>query len=237
MFLLGSYRYERCMKLCTMEIGGHVGSDWDLLETITGAARAREIVGLNIPFARLFQIAIEDSYCEITLEFLTSFIYEPHPDDYVEDPDHPTHEITFCLVGQEFQTSLRDFAVHSGLYTLAELDTNIYIQGVRALDRHYLITFWMPIARVPFGKSSQKATAIKNPLYRYLHCIIGSSIVPRFHNRDKVNLGDLLLYTAYCGASRVRYLRAWRSTLLAHIIGSSARGTTAGLTLPLSRAY
>ncbi|MFS7964341.1 hypothetical protein Hanom_Chr08g00749111 [Helianthus anomalus] len=50
----------------------------------------------------------------------------PHPDDYVEDSDHLVHEITFRLASQEFGISLRDFVVHSGLYTQAELDTDIY---------------------------------------------------------------------------------------------------------------
>ncbi|MFS7958173.1 hypothetical protein Hanom_Chr07g00675081 [Helianthus anomalus] len=57
-FLLGSDRHERYAKLRTMEIGGHVGIDWDLLETVTEAAR--EIVGLDTPFAHLFQITTED---------------------------------------------------------------------------------------------------------------------------------------------------------------------------------
>ncbi|MFS7994560.1 hypothetical protein Hanom_Chr12g01107491 [Helianthus anomalus] len=36
-------------------------------------------------------------------------------------------------------------------------------KGVRALDRQTLICCWMAIARVPFGKSSQKATSSKTP--------------------------------------------------------------------------
>ncbi|MFS7927232.1 hypothetical protein Hanom_Chr04g00306561 [Helianthus anomalus] len=114
-FSLVSDRHERCAKLRTMEIGGHVGIYWELLETVDEAARAREIVGLDTPFACLFQIAMEYSYREITIGFLSSFIYAPHPGDYVEDSDHPVHEITFHLVGQELRMSLRDFVVHSGL--------------------------------------------------------------------------------------------------------------------------
>ncbi|MFS7934718.1 hypothetical protein Hanom_Chr05g00395021 [Helianthus anomalus] len=50
-FPLGSIRHERCMKLCTMEIGGHMGIDRELLETKTEAATMREIVGLDTPGA------------------------------------------------------------------------------------------------------------------------------------------------------------------------------------------
>ncbi|MFS7926676.1 hypothetical protein Hanom_Chr04g00299881 [Helianthus anomalus] len=113
------------------------------------AARAREIIGLDTPFTRLFHTALEDSYREIT--------------DYVEDPDHVVHEITFRLAGQEFGMSPRDFAIHSGLYTEAELETDVYTQGIKALNMQTLISFWMAIARVPFGKSSQKATDTRDP--------------------------------------------------------------------------
>ncbi|KAJ0800849.1 hypothetical protein HanPI659440_Chr03g0110011 [Helianthus annuus] len=101
-FLLGSIRHERCAKLCTMEIGGHVEIDWEVIETLTKDGRARDIVGLDTPFACLFQITTEDSYRGLTIEFLSSFIYKPHPDDYVEDPKHLVHEIFFHLVSHEF---------------------------------------------------------------------------------------------------------------------------------------
>ncbi|MFS8001315.1 hypothetical protein Hanom_Chr13g01188901 [Helianthus anomalus] len=93
----------------------------------------------------------------------------------------------------------------------------------------------MVIARVPFGKSSQKATTIRDPLYRYLHRIIESSIVPRFHSWDKVNM-TFSFYAACCGTIRARSLRARRSSLLSLIIGSSTVGSTFGPTLPRSRA-
>ncbi|MFS7961709.1 hypothetical protein Hanom_Chr08g00718301 [Helianthus anomalus] len=111
-----------------------MGIDWEILKSVTEVARAREIAGLDTSFARLLQITMEDSYREITFEFLSSSIYLPHPDDYVEDPDHLVHEITFRLADQEFQTSLRDFVVHSGLYTHAELDTDIYTQGHKGFE-------------------------------------------------------------------------------------------------------
>ncbi|MFS7977810.1 hypothetical protein Hanom_Chr10g00908371 [Helianthus anomalus] len=66
----------------------------------------------------------------------------------------------------------------------------VYMQGVRTLDRQTLISFWFAIATVAFGQSSQKATAIRDHLYRYIHRIIACSIMPRYHSRDKVNMGD-----------------------------------------------
>ncbi|MFS8023154.1 hypothetical protein Hanom_Chr16g01448121 [Helianthus anomalus] len=208
MLPLASDRHERCAKLCTMEIGGHVGIYWELLKTVDETAWAREIVGFDTPFARLFHTVIEDLYREITVKFLSSFIYGPHPNDYVEDLDHVVHEITFRLAGQEFGMSLRVFVGHSGLYTHAELDTYIYTQGVRALDRQTLVSFWMATTRVPFGKSSLKATAIKDPLYRYLHRIIGSSIVPGFTAGTRSIWVTFSFCTSCCGPSRAHSLRA-----------------------------
>ncbi|MFS7937490.1 hypothetical protein Hanom_Chr05g00428171 [Helianthus anomalus] len=81
-----------------------MGIDWEFLESVDKAARAGEIVGLETPFARLFQIATKDSYRVIAVEFLSSFIYAPHPEDNVEDPDHPVHEITFLLIMWRIRT-------------------------------------------------------------------------------------------------------------------------------------
>ncbi|KAL9999992.1 hypothetical protein Hdeb2414_s0451g00896671 [Helianthus debilis subsp. tardiflorus] len=64
------------------------------------------------------------------------------------------------------------------------------------MDRQTLISFWRAISRVPFGKSWQKATTIIDPLYRYLHQVIASTIVPRGSSKEKVNLSDL--FFLYC---------------------------------------
>ncbi|KAJ0764809.1 hypothetical protein HanPI659440_Chr08g0296341 [Helianthus annuus] len=69
---------------------------------------------------------MEDSYPELTVEFLSTFTYAPHPADYVEDPNFPVQEVTFRLAGQQFQMSVREFAVLTCLYTEPELDTDLY---------------------------------------------------------------------------------------------------------------
>ncbi|MFS7977688.1 hypothetical protein Hanom_Chr10g00906981 [Helianthus anomalus] len=71
-----------------------------------------------------------------------------------------------------------------------------------------LISFWMTIARVPFGKSSQKATAIRDPLYRSLQYIIGSSIVPRYLSGTRSTWVTFSFSAAYCGLIRARSLSA-----------------------------
>ncbi|KAF5808039.1 hypothetical protein HanXRQr2_Chr04g0140881 [Helianthus annuus] len=195
-FPVGSRARGRCARLRTIPIGEHVGIDWELLATVGEIERAREIVGLDTPWSRLFQLAMEDSYPELTYEFCSTFTYAPHPADYVEDPLFPVHEVTFRLAGQQFEMSVREFAVHTGLYTEPELDTDLYTQAVTMMDRQTLISFWRAISRVPFGKSWQKATTIVDPLYRYLHQVIASTIVPRGSSKEKVNLSDL--FFLYC---------------------------------------
>ncbi|KAF5814804.1 hypothetical protein HanXRQr2_Chr03g0115241 [Helianthus annuus] len=195
-FPQGSRARGRCARLHTIEIGEHVGIDWELLTTLGEVERARDIVGLDTPWSRLFELAMEDSYPELTIEFLSTFTYAPHPADYMEDPNFPVHEVTFRLAGQEFQMSVREFAVVTGLYTEPELDTDLYTQAVTMMDRQTLISFWRAISRAPFGKSWQKATTIRDPLYRYLHHVIASTIVPRGSSKEKVNLSDL--FFLYC---------------------------------------
>ncbi|KAJ0495393.1 hypothetical protein HanIR_Chr12g0608291 [Helianthus annuus] len=195
-FPMGSRARGRCARLRTIEIGEHVGIDWELLSTVGEVERARDIVGLDTPWSRLFELAMEDSYPELTVEFLSTFTYAPHPADYVEDPAFPVHEVTFRLAGQEFEMSVREFAVHTGLYTEPELDTDLYTQAVTMMDRQTLISFWRAISRAPFGKSWQKATTIRDPLYRYLHHVIASTIVSRGSSKEKVNLSDL--FFLYC---------------------------------------
>ncbi|KAM0039892.1 hypothetical protein Hdeb2414_s0012g00387311 [Helianthus debilis subsp. tardiflorus] len=121
----GSPMAERCDRLLTMQLGGHLGI-MGLLETVGEDARARDIVGLDTLFSRLFPLAMEDTYREITVEFLSSFTFAPGP---------PVNEITFYLTSQQFGMSLAQFVVHSGLYTEPEIATVIYTEGVREMDR------------------------------------------------------------------------------------------------------
>ncbi|MFS7975059.1 hypothetical protein Hanom_Chr10g00876031 [Helianthus anomalus] len=107
-----------------MRIGGHVAIDWAFLETVGEAAKARDITGLDTLWSRLFET----------------------------DPDHPFHEIRFRLAREVHEMSLETFAVHSELYTPQELATDLYTDGIRETDT--LVSFWMVIAMIPFGKSS-----------------------------------------------------------------------------------
>ncbi|KAK1410094.1 hypothetical protein QVD17_36627 [Tagetes erecta] len=136
------------------------------------------------------------SYRELTVEFLSSFVFNRPPHDYVEDPAQPFREITFRLCGVYRSMTLREFAVRSGLYMEEELDTPLYTEGIRTLPRETLVSFWEVIASTHFGVCNAKAASIIDPLHRYLGRIIASSISARGCGKDKVNMSDL--FFMYC---------------------------------------
>ncbi|KAK1406898.1 hypothetical protein QVD17_38507 [Tagetes erecta] len=64
---------EKCNKLRKMAVGGHIANDWTFLDEIAETDRAREIIGFDTPWARLFEAAADPSFRELTVEFLPSF--------------------------------------------------------------------------------------------------------------------------------------------------------------------
>ncbi|KAM0055000.1 hypothetical protein Hdeb2414_s0006g00201051 [Helianthus debilis subsp. tardiflorus] len=142
-FPMGSRARGRCARLRTIPIGEHVGIDWELLSTLGEIERARQIVGLDTPWSRLFELAMEDSYPELTVEFCSTFTYAPHPTDYVEDPYFPVHEVTFRLAGQQFEMSVREFAVHTGSYDDGQADAYQFLEG------HFQGSIWEILAKRP----------------------------------------------------------------------------------------
>ncbi|MFS7970793.1 hypothetical protein Hanom_Chr09g00825121 [Helianthus anomalus] len=78
-----------------------------------------------------------------------------------------------------------------------KLGSYVYTHGVRALDRQTLISFWMAIARVPFGKSLQKATAIRDPCtdtftaslgHRFCPSCLAEYFVEAYHRQQRRRL-------------------------------------------------
>ncbi|MFS7928096.1 hypothetical protein Hanom_Chr04g00316841 [Helianthus anomalus] len=61
-------------------------------------------------------------------------------------PPPPPPEVSFRMAGQTRSMSLAEFAVHRGLYTEAEIATDLYTQGLIMVDKPTLLGFWVVIA-------------------------------------------------------------------------------------------
>ncbi|KAK1428446.1 hypothetical protein QVD17_17280 [Tagetes erecta] len=106
---------EKCNKLKKMAVGGHIAIDWTFLDEIAETNRARDIIGIDTPWARLFEAATNNSFRELTVEFLSSFVYERRPLGFVENPNQPFNDISFRLAGVQRTMTLREFAVRRGM--------------------------------------------------------------------------------------------------------------------------
>ncbi|MFS7920776.1 hypothetical protein Hanom_Chr03g00228721 [Helianthus anomalus] len=71
---------------------------------------------------------------------------------------------------------LREFVVHTDLYTLLEMDTPLYTNGLYEALRSTVVRFWGVIGRGPFGRSKARVSCIVDLIYRYLHRLIATSI-------------------------------------------------------------
>ncbi|MFS7956523.1 hypothetical protein Hanom_Chr07g00655581 [Helianthus anomalus] len=98
----------RCDKLPKMHVGAHFAVSWKTLRELAAEDWAREFVPRDSPWDRLFELAFTPSYREILIEFLSSFKFHPRRPD------------------QARSMSLAELAVHSGLYTEAEIATDLY---------------------------------------------------------------------------------------------------------------
>ncbi|KAJ0428879.1 hypothetical protein HanHA300_Chr17g0651011 [Helianthus annuus] len=196
-----------------MEIDDHCALDWGALEEVAEAARARQFIGDDTPWSRLFDIAYTPSYRVMACQFLSSFDFAPRPADHPEeddDEDDPWIEVTFRLAGQWHLMSLRQFAEHYDLYRVEELDTPIYTDGI-----------WMPPPPPPPYDSDEVLAGDQHaslrhvvepegflyhrsplPLPAQAYCHIYSTT--RVESRVVHSGGSLLLVLPYMGGGEVR---------------------------------
>ncbi|MFS7946640.1 hypothetical protein Hanom_Chr06g00538761 [Helianthus anomalus] len=123
-------------------------------------------------------------------EFLASFEFTPRPADQPEDlndPDDPWVEVSFRLAGQWHEMSLREFAVHNGLYLMKETDTSVYAEGVHVLPDSTLVRFWQGIGWGRFGRSKSRVSHVRDPLFRYLHSLLPHQL----HHTSRVASGAI----------------------------------------------
>ncbi|KAJ0865498.1 hypothetical protein HanRHA438_Chr12g0541171 [Helianthus annuus] len=191
----------RCEKLRKMHVGAHFAVCWKTLRKLAAEDWAREFIPRGSPWDRLFELSYMPTYREILVEFLSSFEFHPRRPDQVVDPAQPPPppEVSFRMAGQARSMSLAEFAVHSGLYTEAEIATDLYRTGLVMADKPTLLGFWAVIAESRYWdhvNSRGRVTRIHDPLFRYFHKMISTSITARNKSREWCTSGDL--FFLYC---------------------------------------
>ncbi|KAL8208929.1 hypothetical protein R6Q57_008341 [Mikania cordata] len=81
--------------------------DWGVLEDCGEAVHARSILGEDMPWTRLFELAELPSHRLITVEFLSTFRYRAHQATFQEEDDEELPpDIDFYLGDQHFEMSI-----------------------------------------------------------------------------------------------------------------------------------
>ncbi|KAL8193303.1 hypothetical protein R6Q57_026884 [Mikania cordata] len=158
-------------------MGQQKAIDYDLLTQIGARERMTTIIGEDTPWFRLFEMCYAPQYQLITVEFLSTFIYRLVDPDFQPQPDqpHPPEEISFRLCGESYGMSLGEFAIVSGQYTEEETHMLIYMTAISTADKAVVNAGWPRIDDEPFIRAA-RVTRFRDPLIRYLHRCIASSI-------------------------------------------------------------
>ncbi|XP_022008406.1 uncharacterized protein LOC110907783 [Helianthus annuus] len=171
------------------------------MDEIAETPRVRRFIPIDSPWHRLFDLAHTPTYRELLVEFLSSFTFhppgEPVPLPYPGAPHPP--EVSFRLAGVMRSMTLAEFAVHCGLYMQEEIETEIYTAGLVVVEKPTLVGFWQVIAGADHWeheKSKGRVSFVRDPLYRYLHHLLATSISARGYSREWCTTTDL--FFLYC---------------------------------------
>ncbi|KAL8217185.1 hypothetical protein R6Q57_024022 [Mikania cordata] len=151
----------RWRRILRMSMGTPRCINWGVLADCGEADRARAILGEDTPWTRLFDLA----------ELLVRV---------EEDAELPL-DIEFSLGGQHFEMSIEQLAVHLGIYYEPETILDDFGQGLTQGEKGVMRAWWAQISDTPFTGHRVRATMIKDPLIRYLHrCIVTTiSVIAR----------------------------------------------------------
>ncbi|KAL8195840.1 hypothetical protein R6Q57_025593 [Mikania cordata] len=148
------------------------------------------IISQDTPWSRLFEMTYAPQYRLIIVEFLSTFIYMPHGPDFQAQPGPQQAEISFSLCGFHYHLSLAEFASVLGLYTEEETHMPIYTTTIHTADDAVVSAWWPRIGYEPFVRSA-RVTRIRDPLIRYLHRCIVSSVTGRGMSQEWCTSHDL----------------------------------------------
>ncbi|KAL8223930.1 hypothetical protein R6Q57_019405 [Mikania cordata] len=197
-FPQGTIARNRRDRLLRKEMGQQKAIDYDLLAELGQLERMTTIIGEDTPWSRLFEMTFAPQYRLITVEFLSTFVFTPHAADQAQ-ADQQQPEVSFRLCGLAYAMFLAEFGNALGLYTEEELQMPIYTSAIHTADDAVVSAWWPRIGDEPFVRAA-RVTRIRDPLIRYLHRVIASSITGRGMSQEWCTSQDL--FFLYCILSR-----------------------------------
>ncbi|KAL8226980.1 hypothetical protein R6Q57_016812 [Mikania cordata] len=165
-------------RLLRKEMGQRKAIDYDLLAELGQQERMTAIIGEDTPWSRLFVMTYAPQYRLIAVKFLSTFVYRPHGPDFQPQAGLQQSEISFRLCGAPYHLSLAEFRSVLGLYTEEETQMSIYTTTIHTADDAIVSAWWPRIGDEPFVRAA-RVTRIRDPLIRYLHRCIASSVTGR----------------------------------------------------------
>ncbi|KAL8229839.1 hypothetical protein R6Q57_014739 [Mikania cordata] len=164
----------KCRRILWMSMGTPRCIYWGVLADCGEAEHARAILREDTPWTRLFELAELPKYMLITVDFLSTFRYQAHQTAVrVEEDAELPPDIEFSLGGQHFEMSIERFAVHLGIYYEPETVLDDFGHGLTQGEEGVMRVWWAQISDTPFTGHRVRATMIKDPLIRYIHrCIV-----------------------------------------------------------------
>ncbi|KAL8217676.1 hypothetical protein R6Q57_021049 [Mikania cordata] len=108
-----------------------------------------------------------------------------------EDEELPP-DIEFSLRRQHVEMSIERFVVHLGIYYEPETVRDAFTQGLTQGKDGVMRAWWAQIPDTPFTGHRLRATTIRDPLIRYIHRCIVTTISCRRQSQEWVTTTDLL---------------------------------------------
>ncbi|KAL8199990.1 hypothetical protein R6Q57_011329 [Mikania cordata] len=193
-FAPSTMEHARMETLLSLETMQHRGYDRDILQQL---GRVDEFDAMMTPQWEPLLRCGWLQYDELTVEFLSTFQYDTRS---LTQP----RAVSFALGRQTDTMSVSQLAVAFGLYTQEQVAAPNFeglLRGsARAATPGYikeedLSSFWRTISTQP-NTDRRLASQIRDPFLRYIHRIVGSTLIPRNSGNDMVSSFDL--FCLYC---------------------------------------
>ncbi|KAD3640457.1 hypothetical protein E3N88_29680 [Mikania micrantha] len=158
----------------------------------------------------------------------------PHHDDRAhqaalreqEEEELPPY-IEFSLCGQHMEMSIEWFAVHLGIYYEPETVRDAFTQWLTQCEDMVMRAWWAQISDTPFTGHRLRATTIRDPLIRYIHRCIATTISGRGQSQEWVTTTDLF-YLHSLMTGKPCNLARWFALYYASFYHRQERGTLWG---------